>query len=305
MINNNCTTNAGDGWWYQKQTWTDSNGWVTPWPKPCVPSPWIYPQPIIVRPNVIIHPPKVSKPKAKVIRKGGKKGRKKGVKKETFVALILDKSGSMTSCYSAALDAINEQIETIKKNAKKGGDTYVTLILFDHNIEILYENVPAEDIDKLTEDDYILGGCTALRDAMSVAIDTLFGCENDDNNQGFLTILVSDGQENSSGTTKEELKSKIDECDSERWTFTYMLGGHTWENIQDFVGAVGTSYGNVVSYTANSAGTRGASPGLANATINYMSSREAGQTSTNTFYHDDVEGTAEVNISETNDEDSK
>lgn len=271
------------------------NNWIDPWAvKPCIPNPWIYPQPIVVKPNIIIEP---KKSKAKVIRKS-KKRHKKNIKKETFVALILDRSGSMASCYKEALDAINEQIDTIKRNAKKGGDTYATLILFNHEIEILYENVPASDIDKLTEEDYITSGTTALRDAVSVAIDILFEYEDDEKNQGFLTVLVSDGYENSSGMSKAELKSKIEECDSEKWTFTYMLGGHTWEQIQDWVWSVGTSYGNTVSYTTNTAGTMAAARGLSTAMGNYFDMRAVGDAKTDTFYHDNVEGSAEVNISE-------
>jgi len=288
------------GWTYQPST-TGENNWIGLRPQPYI-THWIYPpQPIVVRPNVIIQPSKTEKPKAKITRRG-KKGRKSGVKKETFVALVLDKSGSMFNSYQAALDAINEQIETIKKNAKKGGETFVTLILFNHEIEIIYENVPASQVDKLTEEDYIVGGTTALRDAMSVTIDTLYEYEDDDKNQGFLTILISDGMENSSGTTKDELKSKIDECDSEKWTFTYMLGGSTWDQVQDWVWSVGASYGNTVSYTSSMAGTVTAGQNLASSVGSYFSARSSGQQKTDEFYHSDVQGSAEVNISEKDDE---
>lgn len=207
-------------------------------------------------------------------------------KKETFITLVLDRSGSMCGCHQAALDALNEQINSIKKHAKKGGRTYVSLLLFDDTIDIVFENVPAEDITPLEMADYALGGSTALRDAMVTAIETMEEKQSFKKNQGFLVILISDGQENSSGTPNGVLQARIKELEgTDRWTFTYMLDGHSWEQAMGFAVATGVSLGNVSVYTASPIGTIKAGNAMRSATVNYLADREEGKTSSQTFYN--------------------
>jgi uncharacterized protein YegL len=267
--------------------------WIAPWEinppnDPWTLAPWIWPLPTPQpkrRPKVI----RRSQPKKKraPIKRRENMPRTK-TKKETYITLVLDKSSSMTSCYGPALSAINEQIETIKKNAKKGGKTYVSLILFDHEVEIVFENTPASQLRKLTEDDYALRGTTALRDAVRTAAEIMREHTDGRKNQGFLVVLISDGMENASGTTQVELKSLIDELEStDRWTFTYMLDGHSWEQIQDMTfSGYGGNLGNYATFTSDNAGMRSAGIVAVNSVGSYMDSRKEGTTSKTDFYND-------------------
>jgi uncharacterized protein YegL len=217
-------------------------------------------------------------------------------KKETFITLVLDKSTSMHNCYGAALDAVNEQIDVIKDNAEKGGETFVSLILFSHIVDVVFENVPAEDLDYLTEDDYQLTGTTALRDAVFTAIDIMEHKERGNKNQGFLVVLISDGQENSSGTTKEELQCRIEECESSGcWTFSYMLDGHAWEDVVEWSQCYNTPIGNMISFTSSGEGTKKAGLYACNAVANYMDSRDKGETLSVNYFHKQ-DGSAEVTV---------
>lgn len=218
-------------------------------------------------------------------RKKSIKSRSKG-RKETYITLVLDRSGSMGSCYEAALGAINEQIDTIKDNAHKGGKTYVSLILFSSDVEIMFENEPAEDLQHLAEEDYRTMGSTALRDAVMSAIDLMEEYEDDRKNQGFLVVLISDGQENTSGTPREDLQSRIEELNSsDTWTFTYMLDGHSWEQVQEFSVSYASPIGNMCCYTSDSAGTYTAGNAMSSAIINYMDARGTGETKSKKFYN--------------------
>ena len=220
-------------------------------------------------------------------RKKSIKVRRSKGRKETYITLVLDRRGSMTSCYNAALDAINEQIETIKDNAHKGGKTYVSLVLFDHEVDIVFENVLAQDMEHLTEDDYIIRGSTALRDAVMSSIDLMEEYEDDRKNQGFLVVLISDGQENSSGTSREELQSRIEELNaSDTWTFTYMLDGHSWEQVQEFSVQYASPIGNMCTFTSDNAGTVRGSNVMSSAVVNYLNVRDEGETSVKTFYNE-------------------
>jgi hypothetical protein len=182
---------------------------------------------------------------------------------------------------------LNEQIGAIRENAKKGGKTFVSVIIFDDSIDIIRENVPAEEISKIESAEYQLGGSTALRDAMLTAIETMQEKQNSAKNQGFLVVLISDGQENASGTSAEQLKSRIGELEgTDRWTFTYMLDGHTWEEATDFAWSTGVSLGNISSYTSTPAGTGKASKAMKCAAVNYMAARGQGLTSSKTYYNE-------------------
>ncbi|MEK0325659.1 MAG: vWA domain-containing protein [Nitrosopumilus sp.] len=265
-----------------------------PWPKPIrpLPRPWPWDRP--EQPWIIPWPNPVPKPRAPVRRKKTITRKRAPIrrhtmargKKETYITLVLDRSGSMVTCQAAALDALNEQIGAIKKNAKKGGKTFVSVIIFDDAIDIIRENVPAEQISKIESAEYQLGGSTALRDAMLTAIETMQDKQNSAKNQGFLVILISDGQENASGTSADQLKSVISELKgTDRWTFTYMLDGHTWEEAKEFALSTGVTIGNISSYTSTPSGTYRASGVIQNAAVNYMAVREKGITSSTTFYN--------------------
>ena len=211
---------------------------------------------------------------------------KKTGKKETFITLVLDRSASMGSCRESALDSINEQIGSIKKHSKKGGNTFVSLILFDDTIDVLYENVPVADVSPLELNDYQLGGCTALRDAMLTAIETMEGKQDGRKNQGFLTVLISDGQENASGTPADQLKSRIEELEgTDKWTFTYMLDGHSWEQARQFAYDSGVGVGNVSVFTSSARGMSNAGAAMTGSSVNYMMARDVGAQSSKTFYN--------------------
>ena len=263
-----------------------------PWPKPTRPRPWPWDR--REEPWIIPWPVPAPKPRAPVRRKKTITRKRATIrrhtmargKKETYITLILDRSGSMYNCQTAALDALNEQIGAIKKNAKKGGKTFVSVIIFDDSIDIIRENVSAEEISKIESAEYQLGGSTALRDAMLTAIETMQDKQNSAKNQGFLVILISDGQENASGTSADQLKSIIGELKgTDRWTFTYMLDGHTWEEAKEFALSTGVSIGNVSSYTSTPSGTAKASMVMRGAAVNYMAVREKGVTASKTFYN--------------------
>ena len=294
-MNSNSTTIGNNNWIPPYDTagnrpWDIYLEWPKPYPPyvpyvPYVPPVVIYP-PVVVRPRAPVcrpTPPTPTKQRAPVRRHNMSK---KTGKKETFITLVLDRSASMGSCREAALDSINEQIGSIKKHSKKGGNTFVSLILFDDTIDVLYENVPVADVSPLELNDYVLGGCTALRDAMLTAIETMEGKQDRKKNQGFLTVLISDGQENASGTTNEQLRSRIQELEgTDKWTFTYMLDGHDWEQAKGFAAATGVSYGNVSTFTSSARGTKAMSGAVSGSSINYMMAREVGEQSVQTFYN--------------------
>ena len=79
------------------------------------------------------------------------------------IVLILDKSGSMDSIKSTAISSANEFIQSQKK-----GNVKFTFVTFSgkENINKLFDRVDIYEINKITENDYIPNGLTAMNDAI-------------------------------------------------------------------------------------------------------------------------------------------
>lgn len=133
---------------------------------------------------------------------------------------LIDKSGSM---YGSEEDIIGGFNSFIERETKKDLNTNVTTIFFAHDYEVLYKRKAIEDVKKLTRNEYMVGGSTALLDAIGRTI-TSMEREIDNN---VLFVIMTDGYENSS---REYSKAQI----------SNMIANHNWEFI--YIGADIDSY---------------------------------------------------------------
>ena len=85
----------------------------------------------------------------------------------TELVFILDKSGSMSGLEADTIGGFNAMIE---KQRKQEGGCYVSTVLFDNESQVLHDRIKLGDVPKMTEEDYMVGGCTALIDAIGGAI---------------------------------------------------------------------------------------------------------------------------------------
>ena len=107
------------------------------------------------------------------------------------VVFILDKSGSMSGSEESTISSFNEYLEKEKKNNYK---TRITTILFSDDYSYLYKGADVSKVSPLTRDDYFVGGCTALYDAIGSSINYIDRCDTDK----VLFIIITDGYENAS-----------------------------------------------------------------------------------------------------------
>ena len=89
---------------------------------------------------------------------------KKGL---TEIVFILDRSGSMSGLEKDTIGGFNSLIERQKKEE---GEAYISTVLFDNESRILHDRVPLDHVRPMTEEEYFVGGCTALLDAVGGAI---------------------------------------------------------------------------------------------------------------------------------------
>jgi len=77
----------------------------------------------------------------------------------TEMVFILDKSGSMSGMEGDTIGGFNSMIA---KQKKEDGNAFVSTILFNNRSEVLHDRVKLSEVKKLTEEDYSVGGGTAL-----------------------------------------------------------------------------------------------------------------------------------------------
>ncbi len=121
---------------------------------------------------------------------------KKGL---TELVFILDRSGSMNGLEKDTIGGFNSLIE---KQKKEDGEALVSTVLFDDESKVLYDRVPIQDVPRMTENEYFVGGCTALLDAVGGAIHHIGNVHKyireEDCPEKTLFVITTDGLENAS-----------------------------------------------------------------------------------------------------------
>ncbi len=143
----------------------------------------------------------------------------------TELVFILDKSGSMMGLESDTIGGFNAMLQ---KQKAVDGDCRITTVLFDHNYQLLHDRIDIRAVDPMTDQEYCVGGSTALLDAIgetihkikSVQAHTASGFRADK----VLFVIITDGQENASRKyALDEIKAMIacqkQECS---WEFVFL-----------------------------------------------------------------------------------
>lgn len=125
---------------------------------------------------------------------------------------ILDRSGSMESCWDDTIGGFNAFVA----DQKALGGT-LTLIQFDHEYLVSYANRPIGEVEPLTRETFKPRGSTALLDAIGRAIKE---CKT---SAPPTVIIFTDGLENASHEyTKSHVKDLIEARQNDGWTFVYL-----------------------------------------------------------------------------------
>ena len=117
----------------------------------------------------------------------------------TELVFILDRSGSMAGLESDTIGGFNALIE---KQKKQEGDAFVSVVLFDHESEVIYDRVDLKKIEPMTDRQYFVRGCTALLDAIGGAVHHIGNvhkyAREEDRPGKTLFVITTDGLENAS-----------------------------------------------------------------------------------------------------------
>ena len=169
------------------------------------------------------------------------------------IAVVVDRSGSMSSMRDEAIGAFNAFLEEQKKHP---GEALMTYTQFDNEYEIVHSGVALKDVPALTAETFVPRGATALLDAVGRTIDAvgsrLSGMSDDERPEKVLFVVLTDGGENASQEYKlEDVKKKIElQRDKYKWEFVFLAQGP-----DAFAGAIGMGFASthVTSYASGDA----------------------------------------------------
>jgi uncharacterized protein YegL len=146
----------------------------------------------------------------------------------TAIALIVDRSGSMSSVRTDTIGGINS---FLKDQKALDGEVKMTIAQFDNEYEVPYDFVDINEISEFTENDFAPRGTTALLDGIGFTIanlgERLANMEEDERPSKVIVCIITDGYENSSREyTKEQIEEMIKtQEDVYNWDVTFMGAG--------------------------------------------------------------------------------
>lgn len=146
-------------------------------------------------------------------------------KSYTHVALVLDASGSMQSLRESTVSTMKEFFNSLKSPEDK---TVVDLWQFDELVEHVIDGKDIEQGASEAIENYHIGGCTALYDAICIGIDELgrkfAAMKEEERPDAVVFAILTDGFENSSTKFNiREVKERIaHQTEKYSWTFRFL-----------------------------------------------------------------------------------
>ena len=172
----------------------------------------------------------------------------------TEVICILDASGSMNHLADDVVGGYNAFIDQQKEDK---GQTKVTLVTFDQDIQTRYENIDVNEVKSLTKADYMMGGCTSLLDAIGITLTTvgkrLAATPEEQRPSKVIVMINTDGAENSSKEyTRKQIKEMVKE-QTDKYSWQFLFSGANIDSVTE-AESLGISKDFAVNYSYDSSG---------------------------------------------------
>lgn len=206
-------------------------------------------------------------------------------KPKNYVAIVLDRSGSMHSIRHETIQAFNGMVDEIReRSAQEGQDTAVTFVTFANQARVEFFNADSKTLRPLTPASYVPDGMTALFDGVGETIKSFQAVRDaNDQNVSFLVLVVTDGGENSSEVyVAADIAKMLRETQAtDRWSFVFQVPhGHA----KGFIDRFGIPADNVREWAATPEGSKEVELSTRSGLTGYFGARARGMSSTKSFY---------------------
>ena len=115
----------------------------------------------------------------------------------TEIVFILDRSGSMAGLEADTIGGFNAMLE---KQKQEPGEALLSTVLFSDRSQVLYDRVDIRKVEPMTAQQYQVGGCTALLDAIGGAVHHIGNvhkyAREEDRPGKTIFVITTDGKEN-------------------------------------------------------------------------------------------------------------
>lgn len=146
----------------------------------------------------------------------------------------------------------------IEKQKKEPGEAFVSTVLFDDQIEVLYDQVKLGEVRPITDKEYYVRGCTALLDAVGRAIHHIGNihkyARREDVPEKTMFIITTDGYENASRRYEYETVRRMIQRQKEKYGWEFLFLGANIDAAKE-AARFGISADRAVNYKCDEAGT--------------------------------------------------
>ncbi len=197
----------------------------------------------------------------------------------TEIIYILDRSGSMGGLEADTIGGFNAMMEKQKKTGEKA---VVSTVLFDDVCEVIHDRVPIEKIEKMTDKQYYVRGCTALLDAVGGAIHHIGNvhkyARSEDRPEKTIVVITTDGMENASSKYSHKKIKKMVKHEQKKYGWEFIFIG---ANIDAYAEAqkYGIRRERAVNYVCDKIGTANVYTGVSKAVCSVMMAESVAEAS--------------------------
>ena len=172
----------------------------------------------------------------------------------THLIIVLDASGSMSSIQDDIKGSFNE---FLKKQREEPGKTVFDLFQFNDEVKRPVKSAGLAQFHDDLMAKYDCSGCTALNDAVCIAIDTVghafADMEEAERPEHVLCVIITDGMENASREyTSKDVRDRIEhQKTAYKWDFQFLAANQDAFATGE---SMGLDKGSCLNFVANAAG---------------------------------------------------
>ena len=174
----------------------------------------------------------------------------------TELVFILDRSGSMAGLEADTIGGFNAMLA---KQREEPGKAVVSTVLFHTTSAVIHDRTPLDKVAPLTRKDYMVGGCTALLDAIGGAIHHIGNVHKyaraEDVPERTIFVITTDGMENASHRYSADRVRHMIRRQQERFGWEFLFLGANIDAVKT-ASHYGIDASRAVDYRCDSPGTQ-------------------------------------------------
>ncbi len=174
----------------------------------------------------------------------------------TEIIFIIDRSGSMGGLEEDTIGGYNA---FLKRQKEAEGEAIISTVLFNNTSEVIHDRKPIDEVKPLSNEEYRVGGCTALLDAIGGAIHHIRNlhkyARTEDVPEKTIVVITTDGLENASRNYSYSKVKKMVEEETKEYGWEFLFLGANMDAIKA-AGSFGIDEDHAVRFHSDSVGTQ-------------------------------------------------